>query len=153
MRAVMAGRIEQAMNRLLDRGGGLPGILVGILVTIAVMTSTITTSILVPMVAAGVLTVRNAYPVTLGANIGTTATALLASLAVDLPAGLVIALVHAMFNLVAIAIIYPIPAVRYIPVRLAEGLADRASKNRSSVAMYVFGLFVAAPFGGVLILG
>ncbi|MEX2562678.1 MAG: Na/Pi symporter, partial [Nitriliruptoraceae bacterium] len=128
MRAVMAGRIEQAMNRLLDRGGGLPGIVMGILITVVVMTSTITTSILVPMVAAGVLTVRNAYPVTLGANIGTTATALLASLAVDLPAGLVIALVHVLFNLLAITIIYPVPAVRYLPVRIAGALARRATE-------------------------
>lgn len=152
MRAVLAGRIERAMNRLLDRGGGLPGIVMGIVITVAVMSSSITTSILVPMVAAGVLTVRNAYPVTLGANIGTTATALLASLAVDQPAGLVIALVHAIFNLVAIALFYPVPAVRYIPVRLAEALSRQASDRRSLVAAYVIGLFIVAPFGGVLLL-
>ncbi|MEX0835396.1 MAG: Na/Pi symporter [Nitriliruptor sp.] len=153
MRAVMAGRIEQAMNRLLDRGGGLPGILMGILITLAVMTSTITTSILVPMVAAGVLTVRNAYPVTLGANIGTTATALLAALAVDQPTALVIALVHLLFNLTAIALIYPVPAIRYVPVRLAERLSRAAVKNRSLVGVYVAGLFIVTPFVGVLLLG
>ncbi|MEX1177949.1 MAG: Na/Pi symporter [Nitriliruptor sp.] len=153
MRAVMAGRIEQAMNRLLDRGGGIPGILMGIAITLAVMTSTITTSILVPMVAAGVLTVRNAYPVTLGANIGTTATALLAALAVDQPAALVIALVHMLFNLTAIALLYPIPAVRYVPVRLADALAGAAVRNRSLVAAYVAGLFIVVPFVGILALG
>jgi solute carrier family 34 (sodium-dependent phosphate cotransporter) len=153
MRSVMAGRIEQAMNRLLDRGGGLPGILMGVLITLAVMTSTITTSILVPMVAAGVLTVRNAYPVTLGANIGTTATALLAALAVDLPAALVIALVHLLFNLSAIALIYPVPIIRHLPVRLAERLAGAAVDNRTLVAVYVIGLFIVTPFAGVLLLG
>jgi solute carrier family 34 (sodium-dependent phosphate cotransporter) len=152
MRQVLAGRVEQAMNRVLHRGAGVPGILIGIVITVLVMTSTITTSILVPMVAAGVLTTRNAYPITLGANIGTTATALIASLAVELPEGLVIALVHMLFNLTAIAIVYPIPKVRYIPVRLAEALAGRAVHNRSLVAAYVGGLFVAAPLLGVLVL-
>lgn len=153
MRLVMAGRIEQALNRLLDRGGGLPGIVMGLLITIAVMSSSITTSILVPMVAAGILTVRNAYPVTLGANIGTTATALLAALAVDLPAALVIALVHMLFNVVAIALVYPVPAVRYLPVRLAEALAAAAIRRRWIVVVYVIGLFLVVPAGGVLILG
>ncbi len=152
MRAVMAGRIEQAMNRLLNRGGGVPGIVMGLLITLAVMSSTITTSILVPMVAAGILTVRNAYPVTLGANIGTTATALLAALAIDQPAALVIAFVHMLFNLTAIAIVYPVPAVRHVPVRLAEALSAAAVRNRGLVAAYVAGLFVVLPFVGVLVL-
>src|SRR5690606_28514673 len=86
MRELVAARVERAMNRIIGRGGGSIGIVVGILVTIAVQSSSITTSILVPILAAGVLTVRNAYPITLGANIGTTLTALIASLAVDLQA-------------------------------------------------------------------
>jgi solute carrier family 34 (sodium-dependent phosphate cotransporter) len=153
MRAVMAGRIEQAMNRLLDRGGGLPGIVMGVVITIVVMSSSITTSILVPMVAAGVLTVRNAYPVTLGANIGTTFTALLAALAIDQEVALVIALVHTIFNVVAILLLYPVPAIRDVPVRLAEWLAEAATRNRSLVAAYVVGLFVAVPVIGLLLLG
>jgi sodium-dependent phosphate cotransporter len=104
------------------------------------------------MVAAGILTTRNAYPITLGANIGTTATALIASLAVVRPEGLVIALVHMLFNVVAIAIIYPIRAVRYLPVRMAEALAERALGHRTVVVGYVVGLFVAVPFLGVILL-
>jgi solute carrier family 34 (sodium-dependent phosphate cotransporter) len=153
MRAVMAGRIEQAMNRLLDRGGGLPGIAMGVVITIVVMSSSITTSILVPMVAAGVLTVRNAYPVTLGANIGTTFTALLAALAIDQEVALVIALVHTIFNVVAILLLYPVPAIRDVPIKLAERLAEAATRNRSLVAAYVVGLFVAVPVIGLLLLG
>jgi solute carrier family 34 (sodium-dependent phosphate cotransporter) len=153
MRVVMAGRIEQSMNRLLDRGGGLAGIGMGIVITLVVMTSTITTSILVPMVAAGVLTVRNAYPVTLGANIGTTATALLAALAVDQQTALVIALVHMLFNVSAITLIYPVPAIRYIPIRLAEGLAGAAIRNPSLVAAYIIGLFIITPLVGLVVLG
>lgn len=153
MRAVMAGRIEVAVNRLLTKGGGLAGMVMGLLITVAVMSSSITTSILVPMVAAGVLTVRNAYPVTLGANIGTTATTLLAALAVDRPEGLVIALVHLLFNVIAIVIVYPLPAIRDVPVRLATALATRSQENRALVAAYVTGVFIVTPLLGVLLLG
>jgi solute carrier family 34 (sodium-dependent phosphate cotransporter) len=153
MRQLVAGSVERAMNRLVGRGGGAMGILVGIGVTVAVQSSTITTSILVPLVAAGILTLRNAYPITLGANVGTTITALLASLAVLRPEGLTIALVHTLFNLTALALIYPVPAIRYIPVRTAERLAAAATERRSLVVAYVAGLFLVVPLLGVLILG
>src|SRR5210317_1625277 len=81
MKQLIAARLERSMNRVLGRGGGLVAIVVGILVTVAVQSSSITTSILIPMSAAGVITLRNAYPVTLGANVGTTITALLAAMA------------------------------------------------------------------------
>lgn len=152
MRKVLAGRMENVMNSVLERGGGLAGIAIGTIVTIMVQSSSITTSILVPLVAAGVLTVRNAYPMTLGANIGTTTTALLASLVVDRPEGLVIALVHTLFNVVTIVILYPLPKTRYIPVHLGQALANAAVERRSLVAAYVGIVFVAIPFLGVFLL-
>jgi solute carrier family 34 (sodium-dependent phosphate cotransporter) len=152
MRQLVAGSVERAMNRLVGRGGGSMGILVGIGVTVAVQSSTITTSILVPLVAAGILTLRNAYPITLGANVGTTITALLASLAVVRPEGLTIALVHTLFNLTALALIYPIPAVRYIPVNVAERLAATATEHRSIIVVYVAGLFLVVPLLGIFFL-
>ena len=79
MKAVMSGRLENAINGILGKGAGVTALLAGLVMTVAVQSSSITTSILVPLVAAGVLTLRNAFPVTLGANIGTTVTALLAS--------------------------------------------------------------------------
>jgi solute carrier family 34 (sodium-dependent phosphate cotransporter) len=152
MRRLVAGSMERAMNRLVGRGGGSMGILVGIGVTVAVQSSTITTSILVPLVAAGILTLRNAYPITLGANVGTTITALLASLAVVRPEGLTIALVHTLFNLTALALIYPVPAIRYIPVTVAERLAAAATEHRSLIVAYVAGLFLVLPLLGIFIL-
>jgi solute carrier family 34 (sodium-dependent phosphate cotransporter) len=152
MRRLVAGSMERAMNRLVGRGGGSIGILVGIGVTVAVQSSTITTSILVPLVAAGILTLRNAYPITLGANVGTTITALLASLAVVRPEGLTIALVHTLFNLTALALIYPVPAIRYIPVTVAERLAAAATEHRSLIVAYVAGLFLVLPLLGIFIL-
>ena len=152
MKLVMAGRIEASMNTILSKGGGLSAMLVGVVITIAVQSSSITTSVLIPMVAAGVLTLRNAYPVTLGANIGTTVTALLASLAAERPEALTIALTHTLFNIAGILVFYPIPALRYIPVRLARGLADLAVSRKSLVFAYVFGVFVVVPLVGILVL-
>lgn len=152
MREIVAGRVERAMNRIIGRGGGAVGIVVGVLVTIAVQSSSITTSILVPMVAAGVITLPNVFQITLGANVGTTVTALLASLAVDRPEGLVIALVHTLFNVIGIALVYPVPAVRMVPIRMARGMAELAVRNRSLVTVYVVGLFVLLPLAGVALI-
>ena len=152
MRRLVAGGVERVMNRVIGGGGGLMGIAVGIGVTIAVQSSSITTSILVPLAAAGVLTVHSAYPITLGANVGTTVTALIASLAVLRPEGLTIALVHTLFNLTALMIIYPVPRVRLIPVVLAERMAALAGRRRSVVFGYSVGLFVVLPLIGVFVL-
>ena len=153
MRLLIAERVEHAMNSLISRGGGVPGLVVGLVMTVAVQSSSITTSILVPMVGAGVLTLRNAFPVTLGANLGTTVTALLASLAVDLRAGLVVALSHTLFNLFGILAVYPVPPLRRVPVRLAEQLAATASEHYVLVAAYVVGVFLVVPMVGLLLFG
>src|SRR5690606_9257898 len=152
MRALMAGGIERSVNRILDKGGGLGALAVGLVVTVMVQSSSITTSILIPMLAAGIITLQNAYPVTLGANVGTTITALLASLAAVSPLGLTVALVHTLFNLFGILLFYPIPAMRQIPLRLAQGLATLAQRNKSWVLAYVGGTFVVLPLIGIFLL-
>ena len=152
MRQLVRGSVERAMNNFVGRGGGTFGILVGVLVTVAVQSSTITTSILVPLVAAGLLTARSAYPITLGANVGTTVTALIASLAVTQPAGLTIALVHTLFNVTALAIIFPLRAVRDVPVRLAEAFAGVAVRHPTLVGAYLLGLFLIVPLIGIFLI-
>ena len=103
----VTARIERSLNAILGKAGGLVALVVGIVVTIAVQSSSITTSILIPLSAAGVLTLRNAYPVTLGANVGTTITALLAALAASSPDSLTVALrAHTTFNIIGILSLY-----------------------------------------------
>jgi len=149
MRKLIADRAERALNRVLQKSG-LIGIAVGVLLTVAVQSSSITTSLLIPMIAAGVLSVRNAFPITLGANIGTTVTALLAATVAG-SWGLVIALVHFCFNGAATLVLYPIPAVRYLPVRMAEGLARLTLRNRMWAVLYVVITFVVIPLAGMMI--
>jgi sodium-dependent phosphate cotransporter len=104
------------------------------------------------MIAAGVVTLRNAFPITLGANIGTTITALLASLATEEPAGLVIALHHFLFNAVGVTLWYSVPFLRNIPLSLAQRIARHAEVRKSIVVVYVVGAFVVLPIIGVLAL-
>jgi len=151
MRVLVANRIENSLNAALAKSG-LIGIVVGIVVTIAVQSSSITTSILIPLVASGVLLLRNAYPITLGANIGTTVTALLAALAAGTVAGLTLAFAHTLFNVAGILVIYALPRTRYIPVQLAEWLADIATKRRWVAVAYVAGAFIVVPIIGVVLL-
>jgi solute carrier family 34 (sodium-dependent phosphate cotransporter) len=152
MRLLVADRVEAAINRTLGAGSGLVAILLGAIITISVQSSSITTSVLVPLAASGVLTLENIYPVTLGANVGTTVTALLAALATGNPAAVTIAVVHTLFNVSGIALFYPIRALRRIPLRLAAGLADVAAERRSAAIIYAVGMFVVVPLIGVMVL-
>lgn len=151
MKVIMEGRIERSLNAVLGRGAGIGAIVVGIIITVSVQSSSITTSVLIPLVASGVLTLSNAYPVTLGANLGTTVTALLASVAADRPEALTIALVHTLFNITGILLFYPIPALRKIPIELATRLAVLAEQKKSLVVVYVVGLFIVVPIAGIAI--
>ncbi len=150
MKQLIANRAEEALNRALA-ASGMIGMVIGMALTVSVQSSSITTSLLVPMIAAGVLSLENAFPITLGANIGTTITALLAAM-VSGSWGLVIALVHLTFNLAATALIYPIPSVRYLPVRMARSLAALTIRNRLWSIAYVLITFVFVPLALMLLL-
>jgi len=150
MRSLLAGKLEQSLNRALGRSG-IIAMGVGVVITVAVQSSSVTTALLIPLIGAGVLSLEVAFPITLGANIGTTVTAMLAALAADKSAGLTIALVHLLFNITGILMVYPFPPLRRIPLRLAEGLGNLAVRNRLFVLAYILLVFVIVPLLGVLI--
>jgi solute carrier family 34 (sodium-dependent phosphate cotransporter) len=151
MRAVVAGPAERSLNAVLGRAGSL-GIIVGVVLTVAVQSSSIATSLLIPMIAAGVLSLDNAYPITLGANLGTTITALLAALAVDRIEGLQIAFVHLLFNIGGLLVFYPVPLLRRVPLRVATRLGSFAVRHRASVIAYIVVGFYVIPLVGILLL-
>lgn len=147
MRAATQSSIEVFITRFLGRSA-LVSILLGAVLTVMVQSSSITTSLLVPLAGAGLLTLEQAFPVTIGANIGTTVTALLATLAVsgaNAHAGVEIALVHLLFNLSGIALIYPVPFIRRLPLVAARSLARAAVESRKWALLYVLGLFYGLP--------
>ena len=147
MRAAMQSQIESNVSLFLGRHAVL-AILFGAVATVMVQSSSITTSLLVPLAGAGLITLNQAFPVTLGANVGTTVTALLASMAVsgaNAQAGIIIALVHLLFNVTGIVMIYPIPAVREIPLGLARWFAGVARRSRGWAVVYIVVLFYGLP--------
>jgi sodium-dependent phosphate cotransporter len=106
----------------------------------------VTTSLAVPLVGAGVLKVRQVYPYTLGANIGTTLTCLLAALANSQSEhgamGVATALAHLSFNLAGVAVFWPL---QQVPISLAHGFSRLACRRRWAVAAFLLGLFFAVP--------
>lgn len=152
MRVLVAARVERSINALLSRGGGAAAILLGLVITVSVQSSSITTAILIPLAASGILSLASCYPVTLGANVGTTVTALLASLATNRPEALTVAFVHTLFNVFGILLFYPVPLLRRIPLVAAETMAELAVRRRPLVIAYVVGTFLVIPALGVAVL-
>jgi len=130
--------------------GGLGAMAMGLAITVGVQSSSITTSLMVPLIGAGIIPIETAFAATLGANIGTTITALLASLT-GTPQAVTVALVHTLFNVSGILIIYPFKAIRNIPIRLAQGLARKTAEKKYFAFIYMIGVFFLMPLVFVLI--
>ena len=89
------------------------GLMIGILATVLVQSSSTTTSIIVSLVGANELSVRNAVFMIMGANIGTSVTNTIVAMghfanADDLRRGFSAATVHDIFNLLSVLIFLPI---------------------------------------------
>ncbi|XP_064468880.1 sodium-dependent phosphate transport protein 2C-like [Ornithodoros turicata] len=87
------------------------------------------------------------YPLTLGANVGTTTTGILAALAGDSAQrsdALQLALCHTFLNVYGVLLFYPVPFMRF-PVILAHKLANTAAKYRWFPLAYLLLLFISLP--------
>lgn len=142
-KGAMAGTAQVAVDRIIGRAPVL-GLLVGLVLTAVVQSSSVVTSMLVPLAAAGILHLELVFAVTLGANLGTTVTAILAALATG-PAGLTIALAHLLFNVTGVLIFFPFPFMRRMPVFLATRLAELATRSKRYAFVYVVGVFFVIP--------
>ena len=87
------------------------------------------------------------FPLTLGANVGTTVTGILAStVATSHPAeALQVALAHLLFNIIGILAWYPIKPMRKIPLTAAHKLGKAAARHKAVPFCYVGTVFVAIP--------
>jgi solute carrier family 34 (sodium-dependent phosphate cotransporter) len=148
MRRVMARTSEAALRSFVGRNTYL-GLLVGLVLTIMVQSSSITTSLMVPLAGTGVLTLTQIYPLTLGANLGTTVTALLAALTGNV-AAITIALTHTCFNLAGILLFLPLPFMRW-PIGLASRFAAMASRRRAMAIVFLVLVFFVVPASLVLV--
>jgi len=146
------GIIENVINADIPvRGlGWLTGYLamvVGAVMTILVQSSSVFTSTLTPLAGAGLVSLERAYPLTLGANLGTTTTSILASFAAggeNIQAALQISLVHLLFNLAGILLFYPVPCMRW-PISIARVLGNTTSQYRWFAVLYLCFMFFIFP--------
>jgi len=126
---------------------GYVAMLIGAVLTIVVQSSSVFTSVLTPLVGVGVMSVERMYPLTLGANIGTTMTGLLAALASPadrLLSALQVALCHLLFNVSGIMLFYPVPRLR-LPIRLAKLMGATTAQYRWFAVFYAVAMFFVIP--------
>ena len=123
----------------------------GVAMTLVVQSSSVTTSLIIPLAGAGVVRIRQIFPYTMGANIGTTGTAILAALATQNIIAVTVAFAHLVFNIFGILVFYPL---KFIPIRLAEWVAEKASKSTMNLVIflvsYIFLYFIPIIFIFVL---
>jgi sodium-dependent phosphate cotransporter len=120
----------------------------GMVITSIIQSSSITTSLVVPLVASSILTLRQIFPYVLGANIGTTITAILASLAIGSKIGITVAFAHLSYNTLGSIFWYPL---RIVPITLANKLAKLSEKSRKIALIYMIGVFYVIPVLLILI--
>ena len=147
LKALMVGRVKQMLHTTIGRGP-IAGIMSGTVVTVLVQSSSTTTSLMVPLAGTGVLGLREIYPFTLGANIGTCVTALFAATAISgaesLPA-LEIAMVHLLYNVLGVLVIFGVPFLCRLPILGAETLAQVAAERKALALAYIIGVFFLIP--------
>jgi len=151
LKGLVMARVEAAFDLVIFKNAAR-AMVFGTLLTVLVQSSSITTSLAVPLAGAGILTLRQIYPYTLGANVGTTITAMLAALAVGRLDAVTVAFAHLLFNLCGIALVWPVPRIREIPIRLATRMADASVRARWIPLVYIVFGFYVAPLLLILIL-
>jgi sodium-dependent phosphate cotransporter len=149
MRGAILSRLEGLFDRVLFRNDAASFAL-GVVTTASVQSSSATTSLVVPLAGTGVLSLRQIFPYTLGANIGTTITAILASLSTGSPAAVTVALAHLSFNILGIAIFYPLKALPIWLAKHAGRIASRSKRN-SAAAVVIFIALIFIPLLYILL--
>ena len=153
LKILMVGKAQRMLVKAVD---GRPAVAIGagFAATMATQSSSVTTSVMVPFAGAGTLTTKQIYPLTLGANIGTTFTALIAALAGTgdgARLALVMALVHLCFNLAGILVIFVIPLLRNIPVIASEFIARHGAQRKAVAIGWIASVFFAIPALAILL--
>ncbi|XP_052832745.1 sodium-dependent phosphate transport protein 2B isoform X2 [Octopus bimaculoides] len=154
LHSLLRGSIAKVIRKLVNQDfpgtcsfvTGYLAILIGAGLTMLVQSSSIFTSSITPLVGLGIISIERMYPLTLGSNIGTTTTGILAAIAQDdhLKESLQVALCHLFFNLTAILFFYPVPFTRF-PINLAKFLGNTTAKYRWFAIMYLIFMFFVFP--------
>ncbi len=141
MKTLVLSRVEKFFQRYIFRTPIL-SFLLGVIITVLVQSSSITTSIVIPLLGAGVLNVIQIYPYLLGANVGTTITAFLASFVTGSADAVAVAFAHLVFNVFGIAIFWPL---KRVPIFLAETFGKLTAISKLVPIAYIVVVFFVIP--------
>lgn len=145
---ILSSLLLGSSKRILRRATNLNGylaMLIGAGITILVQSSSITTSVLTPLAGLDIITLEVMFPITLGANIGTTITGILAALVSSKQTAMQVALAHLFFNISGIIIFYPIPWMRQWPLKVARWLGLCTRRNKYFPIFYIIFTFFLFP--------
>ena len=131
-----------AENLIRTTSNPFVGLFIGILATSLVQSSSCTTSIVVGMVSSGVITVGNAVYIVMGANIGTTVTNTIVSLAHvtrrdEFKRAMSAATVHDFFNFICVCVL--------LPIELATGITEKCARYMGVLFQNVGGIKFTSP--------
>ncbi|UCD62979.1 MAG: Na/Pi symporter [Candidatus Zixiibacteriota bacterium] len=141
LKSMVLARVEKFFQRYIFRTPVL-SLLLGTILTALVQSSSITTSMVVPLVGAGVISLTQIYPYLLGANVGTTITAFLASFVTGSHEAVAVAFGHLLFNVFGMAIFWPL---RQVPIWMAVTLSKITLKSRLYPILYILIAFFIIP--------
>lgn len=121
----------------------------GLFLTILVQSSSATTSMVVPLAALGLFSLRQVFPFVMGANIGTTTTALIAAAQSfgqeGFAEGMTIALCHFYLNVLAVILVVGVPGLQRSVLGATQWLADRSEESPAWLLGYLASLTLLMP--------
>lgn len=130
----------------------LMGILYGIVITVIIQSSSVVVGLVIVLMSQGTLNLETAIPIVVGANIGTTSTALLVSLKLK-PMSKLVAMSASTFNLLGVIITYPFFGLLIQIARnfsSEPGLQVAVAFTISNTYVSLFFLIILSPFMGLL---
>jgi sodium-dependent phosphate cotransporter len=142
-RLLLGGSSRKQLGRLLNQP--LLSFLSGTGLTAAIHSSSVVTSVGVMLASTEKIAPRKLFPFVMGANVGTTVTALMAAIGKS-EAALAIALCHFIFNIWGVSLFFPIPFFRNQLNSLSRLSGNLAQKNLAFAFAYLLVLFFAFPF-------
>ncbi|MEW6410881.1 MAG: Na/Pi symporter [Candidatus Zixiibacteriota bacterium] len=141
LKSMVLAKVEKFFQRYVFRTPVL-SLLLGLSLTVLVQSSSITTSMVVPLIGAGVISIPQIYPYLLGANVGTTITAFLASFVTGSHEAVAVAFGHLLFNVYGMCIFWPL---KRIPIWMATTLSTITQRSKLYPILYVLFAFFIIP--------
>ena len=126
------------------------GLFIGLGITLILQSSSATTGILIALASTGSITIQVAFPIILGANIGTCITAILSSITANRTAKRA-AVIHLLFNLIGAIIFLPLGPLL---ISIVTMIAPSSIQLEISFIHLIFNLantLILLPFSKVLI--